>query len=130
MADHLAILDQGVLRVHCPVDEFCERVGRWILRFGKGPREISEIDGIVHSRILEDEVQLTIANPTDETERLLAGTGAVSVERVSLSLDQAVIDYLTQRGRSGSLLQIVGAGTKPDAPIRDHEPSTASAESS
>ena len=130
VADHLAILDSGVLRVHCPVDEFRERVGRWILRFGKGPREIPEIDGIVHSRILEDEVQLTIANPTDETERLLAGTGAISIERVSLSLDQTVIDYLTQHGRSGSLLQIVGAGTKPDVPISDPEPSAASAESS
>jgi ABC-2 type transport system ATP-binding protein len=127
VADHIAILDRGVLRAHCTVDAYRERMGRWILRFAGRPREIPKINGLVHSRIVDTELHLTVANPSEETEAALAQTGAIAVERVPLSLDQAVIDYLTDRGRSGSLLQLVVANS--EIPLGAAEPS-ATAEAS
>ena len=110
VADHIAILDRGILRVQCPVDEFRQRVGRWIVKFPAPPRDVPKIRGLVHARVIENDIELTIANANEDTERALAECGAMAVERAPLSLDQAVIDYLSTRGRSGSLLQVVGGG--------------------
>jgi ABC-2 type transport system ATP-binding protein len=107
VADHIAIVDKSVLRVHCPVDEFRERIGRWSLVFaGRAPLTLP-LAGLIHSQIVGDELQVTIANPDEQTEMLLRATGAVSVTRSPLSLDQAVIDYLTDRGRRTSILHAV-----------------------
>ena len=128
VADHIAILDRGILRVHCSVDSYRERMGRWILRFAEPPRETPKLDGLVHSRILGTELHLTVANPNDETENVLAQSEAVAVERVPLSLDQAVIDYLSDRGRSGSLLKLAGGNN--NVPSGDAEPRAVSANTS
>jgi ABC-2 type transport system ATP-binding protein len=124
VADHLAILDRGILRVHCPIDEFRQRLARWVLRFSEPLPEVPKIEGLVHSRIVENELHLTIANPNEETEAALSQTGAVAIDRVSLSLDQAMIDYLSDRGRSSTLLQAVTADS--DVPHSDAQPSAAS----
>lgn len=107
VADHLAILDRSVLRVQCPVDEFRERVGRWVLTFAGRPPTLPPIRGLIHSRIAGHELYATIANPHDETETELRASGAASVVRGPLSLDQAVIDYLSDRHRRTSLLTSV-----------------------
>jgi ABC-2 type transport system ATP-binding protein len=128
VADHIAILESGVLRVQCSLDEFRSRMSRWILKFSESPREIPNVPGLVHSRVIDNELNVTVANPSEETEALLAATGAITVERVSLALDHAVIDYLTDRGHSGSLLQAVG--TKQELPLADLEPSPEQLETS
>ncbi len=110
VADHIAILDQSVLRVHCSVDEFRARMSRWSLRFAERPDDLPDVPGIVHSSYVEGELQLTLANCDERTEQALHSSGAAAVEQLPLSLDQAVIDYLTERGRMGSLLQAIGKG--------------------
>jgi len=108
VADRIAIIDRGVLRVSASVDEFCRRMGRWVLRFEKRPPDVPPITGLVHTRVHENELHLTIANGNEETEKILAKLGATNVEKVPLSMENAVIDFLGERGRSGSLLQAVG----------------------
>jgi ABC-2 type transport system ATP-binding protein len=115
VADHIAILDKSVLRVHCPVDEFRERIGRWLLVFAGRVPVTPPLAGLIHSQVVGDELQVTIANPDEQTETLLRATGAISVTRAPLSLDQAVIDYLTDRGRRTSILHAV-------APPRERAP--------
>jgi ABC-2 type transport system ATP-binding protein len=110
VADYVGILDRGVLRVQCTLDEFRNRIGRWVLKYPAPPRDVPNVRGLVHARLVEKEIHLTIANCDEEVERSLASLGAMAVERVPLSLDQAVIDYLAARGRTGSLLDAVGAG--------------------
>lgn len=110
VADHIAILDRGVLRVQSTLDEFRQWIGRWVLKYPAPPRELPNVRGLVHSKVVDNEAHLTIANFNEQTEKILAASGALAVERVSLSLDQAVIDYLASGGRTGSLLQAVGAG--------------------
>lgn len=107
VADHLAIIDHGTVRVHCPVDEFRERVGRWILTFDGRPPTLPPIPGLIHTRAVDHELHVTIANPNDQTESLLQAAGAITATRTSISLDQAVIDYLSDHRRRTSLLDTV-----------------------
>jgi ABC-2 type transport system ATP-binding protein len=115
VADHLAILDRSVLRVHCPVDEFRDRVGRWVLTFeGRSP-VLPAIRGLIHSQIAGHELHVTVANPSEQSEVELRASGAASIVRAPLSLDQAVIDYLSDRHRRTSLLTTVSpAGEDSD----------------
>ena len=107
VADHVAILDRSVLRVHCSVDAFRERIGRWVLTFAGRPPALSEIRGLIHTSVVDQALHVTIANPDEKTEAELQATGATTVSRTSLSLDQAVIDYLSDRRRRTSLLTAV-----------------------
>jgi ABC-2 type transport system ATP-binding protein len=109
VADHVAILDRSVLRVHCPVDDFRERLGRWVLTFADRPLVLPEIRGLVRTSTVDQALHVTIANPDEKTEAELQSTGAATISRVALSLDQAVIDYLSDRRRQTSLLTSVAA---------------------
>ena len=108
VADFIAILDNGVLRVHSSVEEFQANIGCWALRFAAPPLRLPEIPGLVHSRVVENEVSVTIANPGEAIERALAELGAESVRRVPLSLEAAVIEYLHRRREAVSLARAVG----------------------
>lgn len=107
VADHVAILDRSVLRVHCSVDDFRDRVGRWVLSFASRPPVLPAIRGLIHTTVVDQALHVTIANPDEQTEAELQSTGAATVSRTSLSLDQAVIDYLSDRRRQTSLLMAV-----------------------
>jgi ABC-2 type transport system ATP-binding protein len=107
VADHVAILDRSVLRVHCSVDDFRERISRWILTFAGRPPALPKIRGLIHTSVVDQALHVTIANPDEKTEAELQSTGAATVSRISLSLDQAVIDYLSDRRRQTSLLMAV-----------------------
>jgi hypothetical protein len=45
------------------------------------------------------EWRLTIAAPNDETQKVLHSLGALSVEEVPVSFNEAMIGYLGERGR-------------------------------
>jgi hypothetical protein len=108
VADHIAIIDRGIVRVHAPVETFRESVGRWMLRFERAPGRLPRIPRLVHGRSFEDEVHLTVAHPDGGTEAALAALGAASIERAPLSLEDAVIDYLRGPSPGAPLLSEIG----------------------
>jgi len=107
VADQIAILDRSVLRVQCRMDDFRERIGRWVLTFEGSPPDLSSISGLIQARLVGRELHVTIANPNERTEARLRDAGATTVDSTSLSLDQAVIDYMSDRRQAASLLAAV-----------------------
>ncbi|MEO2013503.1 MAG: ABC transporter ATP-binding protein [Fuerstiella sp.] len=114
VADHVGIIDQGVLRVQTSVDDFRERICQWRLTFETLPSALPALTGLVHTEYLDNEIRVTIANSNDETEATLRSLNPRQMEKCGVGLERAVIDYLTTRGRSGSLLQAVGAVRSTD----------------
>ncbi len=109
VADHVATIDQGILRVKASVDEFCSRVSAWRLTFDRFPDCLPEIPGLIHTRYVDNQIQLTVANSDDATAEVIASIGANRAKQTEAGFQQAVIDYLTIRGGTGSLLKAVGA---------------------
>jgi ABC-2 type transport system ATP-binding protein len=105
VADHVAILDRSVLRVSASVEEFRRRVKRLVLNFAGPAPAAASIRGLVEARREGQALRLTVANPDADTDRAIAELGAISVEEQSISLEEAVIAYLGQRGQRESLLQ-------------------------
>jgi len=111
VADRIAILDRGVLRANCALDAFRERVRRVSLRFDRPPDRPPDIPGLLHSSTLDDLLTLTIANYTQETERLLRALNPREMEELPLSLEEAFISYVQSPGKSPLLLSRLGGAS-------------------
>jgi ABC-2 type transport system ATP-binding protein len=105
VADHVAIMDRSVLRVCCPVETFRSHVARRVLQFAGNAPHPPAIRGLLEARREGSELRLTFANFGAEAEQALAAMGALSISETPLSLEDAVIAYLGDRGKLLSLLQ-------------------------
>ena len=107
VADQIAILDRAELKVHTSVEHFRKAVQSWHLEFDQVPQKLPEIPGLLYTRIADDGLQLTIVNMNDVTMKQLEQLQPRSMKPIALSLESAVIDYLHDHDRTGSLLQML-----------------------
>ena len=104
VADYIAILDHSVLRAQCPVDVFRERVKHIVLRFASAPPHLPPIPGVLQTQRFPNELRLVMANLTDATMSQLHSLGALSVDEVPISLEDAFIAFLADRGEKSFFL--------------------------
>ncbi|MDR1146322.1 MAG: ABC transporter ATP-binding protein [Verrucomicrobiales bacterium] len=99
VADEIAVLDRGVLRACCRQDTFRRQVRQFTLRYADGePPPLPALTGLLQSFRTEREVSLTVANLSADDERALRALPNVSVEETPLSLEDAFISYVSERG--------------------------------
>ncbi len=107
VADHIAILDQSVLRVLCPVDVFRAAIREFTLHFAEGtavPATIPPLRGLLRVKRTGADIALTIAAADDATRRDLRQLGAATVDENDVALNDAVVGYLGDRGEQGFFL--------------------------
>ncbi len=104
VADRIAILDRGQLRVCCSLETFRSRLRHVVLHFAGRPPELPEIPGLLHAVRAEGEMALTIVNYDGQTEEILARLGAERIEPVEISLEDGFISYLGERGERSFFL--------------------------
>ncbi|MEO7715452.1 MAG: ABC transporter ATP-binding protein [Capsulimonas sp.] len=98
VADHIAILDRSVLRANCSLETFQDRVRQVSLKFPGTPPPPPAIPGLLHSFRTENEMVLTIANMSPDTDRILKSLNPKSIDPMPLGLEDAFISYLGDRG--------------------------------
>ena len=98
VADEIAVLDRGVLRACCKQDTFRRRVRQFTLRYAGAEPELPAITGLLQSFRTENETSLTVANMSGGEEAALRALPGVGVEEVALSLEDAVVSYVSERG--------------------------------
>jgi ABC-2 type transport system ATP-binding protein len=114
VADHVAIMDQSVLRVAAPVDAFRAKLRRLALSFTSGdPPHPPSIKGLLQSRRQDSELILTLIESDDPVERAavnaaIASLSAASTRELSMSLEDGVVAFLCHRDVQPSLLQQEG----------------------
>lgn len=117
VADYVAVLDYGVLRASCPLETFRERVRQIVLRFEGTPPELPAIPGLLQAFRATGEISLTLANYNADTENLLRSLNPQTMEDVPLSLEDAFISYLGERGEKSFFLHDATHTAAPSAPI-------------
>ena len=108
VADRIAVLDRGVLRANCSVEMFRDRVRQLLLKFDGPPPPVPKIPGLLHAFRRDDQISLTIVNYDADTEKALATVGAQTIERIPISLEDAFISYLGERGEKSFFLDDLG----------------------
>lgn len=105
VADHVAIIDRSILRASCSVETFRSQVKRLVLTFAGDPPPLPGIRGLLQARREQHDLTLTLANYDDQTEQVIHALGALAINEIPLSLEDAVISYLGDRGQRPTLLQ-------------------------
>lgn len=98
VADRIAVLDGGSLRADCTVELFRESLRHYILKFKDTPPPAPEIHGLLESFRTDRELALTFANATPDTEAQLARLLPESMELVQMTLEDAFVSYVGERG--------------------------------
>jgi ABC-2 type transport system ATP-binding protein len=112
VADHLAVLDGGVLRACCGVDTFRERVRLFLLSFPAAPpRHLPAITGLLQVARFDNQLSLVVANPDEQTHRQMESLGALDVEEQPLGLEDALVAYSGRGGEKSFLLSTLGGLT-------------------
>jgi ABC-2 type transport system ATP-binding protein len=104
VADYIAVLDRSVLRASCPLDVFQQKVRQVRLRFPGAPPRVEVFPGLLQVSRGENELRLVCVGGNGSLEARWRNLGAAEVEQVPISLEDAFISYLGERGEKSFIL--------------------------
>jgi ABC-2 type transport system ATP-binding protein len=103
VADRIAVMDHGVLRAECSLDTFRNNVRQFVLLFSDTPPQVTNIPGVLQQLRAENELIITLANPTEQTIALLRALNPQSISDSPMGLEDAFINYLGEPGTTSFL---------------------------
>ncbi len=98
VADRIAVLDGGVLRADCSVETFRRQIRHFVLKFRGAPPPTPDFPGLLESFRTDREMALTLVNVTPEIEKRLDALQPESIDPIDLTLEDAFISYVGERG--------------------------------
>jgi len=94
VCDRLLVLDKGVLRADCTVDQFRQSVVKTKMAFKDKPPEALDIPGLLAQRHGENELELLLVGTPEETiSQWCEAHGATTHEILPMSLEDQFIDF-------------------------------------
>ena len=105
VADRIVVLDGGVLRADCTVELFRERLRHYVLKFRETPPPTPNLPGLLESFRTDRELALTLANTSPETDAQLAALQPESIEPVEMTLEDAFVSYVGERGEKSFFIK-------------------------
>lgn len=104
VADYIAVLDRSILRACCPLETFRHSVQEVRMRFPGAPPAVPQIPGLLQAFRTEGELRVTCVHYNGSTEQALRALNPTALEVVPLSLEDAFISYLGERGEKSFIL--------------------------
>jgi ABC-2 type transport system ATP-binding protein len=94
VSDRIVVIDKGVLRANCSLDEFRTAVKKVILSFPDSPPAEVDIEGLLHCRRSENELELILVGPADEQiEKWADKNRAQKHHIVKMNLEDQFIEF-------------------------------------
>lgn len=104
VADYVAVLDESVLRACCPVDSFRENIRQVNLQFAGRPPQLPPIPGLLQSVRTDEFIRVICVRFNEHIEAALQELSPLHMEVSAVSLEDALICYLGQRGEKSFIL--------------------------
>jgi ABC-2 type transport system ATP-binding protein len=98
VADWLAVLDHGQLRACCTLETFRSRLQHIRLTFHHAPPKLPALPGLLRATRMEHELRLVCVSTGTALPPELNSLGAKSIALEPLSLEDALVSYLGERG--------------------------------
>ena len=108
VASHVGVLHGGVLRACCTTEKFRESVRQFALHFNGAPptsAQLPPLRGLLQSWRSDNSLLLTFANLDANDEAALHEIGAARVEEIAMSLEDAFVSFLGERGERSFFLE-------------------------
>jgi ABC-2 type transport system ATP-binding protein len=104
VADHIAILDRSVLRACCSLETFRQRVRQYLLDFAGTPPPVPAMGGLLQAFRTNNQIRVTLVDVTDQSQAAMRALNPLHIEEVPISLEDAFISYLSERGEKSFFL--------------------------
>jgi ABC-2 type transport system ATP-binding protein len=104
VADYVAVLDRSILRACCPLETFRNSIRQVRLRFPGTPPSMPKIPGLLQAVRSEGELRVTCVRYNGATEAALRALAPAEMEQAPISLEDAFISYLGDRGEKSFIL--------------------------
>ena len=100
VADRIAVIDKGVLRANCSLEQFQEAVKKVILSFDDAvPAEV-DIEGLLHCRRSEKELEVTLVGTNEQKiDEWAKSAGATQYKILQMNLEDQFIEFTAPPGR-------------------------------
>src|SRR5437867_3679139 len=104
VADYIAVLDHSVLRACCSLETFRNSVKEVRLRFAGTPPALPPVPGLLQAYRSEGELRLVCVHYNGASEQALRKLAPAELELAPISLEDAFISYLSERGEKSFIL--------------------------
>ena len=94
VSDRILVIDKGVLRANCSLEQFREAVKKVIFSFSNSVPEKIDIEGVLHSKRVDKQLELTLVGTDDEQIADLANSaGAENYNIIQMNLEDQFIEF-------------------------------------
>jgi len=100
VADRLLVIDKGVIRADCPLEQFRRAVKKVKFVFSQPPPANINLEGLLHCKTNEKELELVLVGTADEKIAEWANSaGAKDYQPVNMNLEDQFIEYTAGPGQ-------------------------------
>ena len=94
VSDRIVVIDKGVLRANCSLEQFQKAIKKAILSFADSAPDEVNIDGLLHCKRIEKQLELTLVGTDDEEIAEWAkSAGAENYHIVKMNLEDQFIEF-------------------------------------
>ncbi|MHC5083122.1 MAG: ABC transporter ATP-binding protein [Planctomycetota bacterium] len=105
VADRIAVIEKGVLRADCTLEEFRQSVQKVHLLYDDHIPDSIDLPGLLHKRQNHQHLELTLVGTTaEQLQKAVEATGAKECKQLELNLEDQFIEF-TAREKSKPLFQ-------------------------
>ena len=101
VADKIVVIDKGVIRADCSLEQFRTAVKKVRFGFGQASPEIVDIEGLLSSKRSDKELEMILVGTADEKIAEWAkSSGATDYQAINMNLEDQFIEYTAPAGRN------------------------------
>ena len=101
VADKIVVIDKGVIRADCSLEQFRTAVKKVRFVFGQASPETIDIEGLLGSRRSDKELEMILVGTADEKIAEWAkSSGAADYQTINMNLEDQFIEYTAPAGRN------------------------------
>jgi ABC-2 type transport system ATP-binding protein len=101
VADKIVVIDKGVIRADCSLEQFRSAVKKVKFVFNQSPPETVDIEGLLGSRRSDKELEIILVGTADEKIAEWAkSSGATDYQTINMNLEDQFIEYTAPAGRN------------------------------
>jgi len=94
VSDRIVVIDKGVLRANCSLEKFQKAIKKVILSFADSVPDDVNIDGLLHCKRSEKQLELTLVGTDDEKiSEWAKSAGAENYHIVQMNLEDQFIEF-------------------------------------
>ncbi|MCH8119908.1 MAG: ABC transporter ATP-binding protein, partial [Planctomycetes bacterium] len=94
VSDRIVVIDKGVLRANCSLEQFQKAIKKVILSFADSAPDDVNIDGLLHCKRSEKQLELTLVGTDDEKiSEWAKSAGAENYHIVKMNLEDQFIEF-------------------------------------